>query len=227
MIYLLVVGATLLSAALAAVNGCDPSSITGSGFDVSFYKYPHFGTAFKTDSDYYSTGFKQYGYLSSVSGVTAINYASTSSTGGVTTGSVYGYTLTNSNFTMSLGGYFMASQTGDHTFTMYADDGAYLQFGAGKSCCGNALDDVSDSSFKAEWPYTKTATFSLVKGVYYPIKIVFVNWDGDGGLNVKYTAPDSSVVTEIGSQVYQIQQEYCTTTSTWTGSVTSTITRSA
>ncbi|KAM9894119.1 hypothetical protein OXX79_008910, partial [Metschnikowia pulcherrima] len=217
--------AAFLSVTLAALRGCDPSTISNQGFTVNFYKYPRLGTAFKTESDYYTTGYKQYGFLKTVTGVTALNYATNSASDKAYYGLLYGYNLTVSNFTMSIGGYFLAQQTGDYVFTMYADDGGYLQFGAGTSCCGDALDDVSGDSFKAQWPNTATATFNLQKGVYYPIKIVFVNWSGPGGLNLKYVAPDGTTTTEVGSQVYQVQQ-VCTrtTTRTWTGSQTTTIT---
>ncbi|KAM9912340.1 hypothetical protein OXX69_002654 [Metschnikowia pulcherrima] len=220
--------ATLWGTAFAALNGCDPTSLIDKGFNVDFYRYPLKGTAYKDDPNYYTTGYKQYGHLASISGVTALNYATSSRGSVVEYGTIYGYRITISNFTMSIGGYFLADQTGDYAFTMFSDDGGYLQFGAGATCCGNALEDVSGDTFKAEWPATANAVFNLQAGVYYPIKIVFVNWNGPGGLNIKYTAPDGTVTTEIGSRIYQIEEIcYTTTTSTWTGSQTSTITYSA
>ncbi|KAM9934938.1 hypothetical protein OXX80_005474, partial [Metschnikowia pulcherrima] len=225
--FLALASAIFWGTAFAALNGCNPTTIISRGFDVDFYHYPLKDTAFKDDPDYYTSGYKRYGHLASVSGVTALNYATNSKVSVVDYGTLYGYRLTISNFSMSIGGYFLADQTGDYAFTMKADDGAFFQFGAGETCCGNPLEDVSGETFKAEWPNTANTVFNLQAGVYYPMKIVFVNWNGPGALNIKYTAPDGTVTTEIGSRIFQAEEVcYTTTTRTWTGSQTSTITYS-
>ncbi|GEQ69464.1 hypothetical protein JCM33374_g3136 [Metschnikowia sp. JCM 33374] len=227
MMRIVLIFASLLTLALAELKGCDPSAVLNKGFDVTFYRYPLYGRDFKEDPTFYNGGYKKYGFLKTVTGIETINFSRTSRGGVVVMGNIYGYDISQSNFTMTVGGYFLATQTGDYRFNMYADDGGYLQFGAGQSCCGNAVDDVIGDSFKAEWPATANTIFTLQAGVYYPMKMVFVNWNGPGGLNIRYTAPDGSIVTEMGSQVYQIRS-FCTktTTETWTGSDTRTITRS-
>ncbi|GEQ67635.1 hypothetical protein JCM33374_g1300 [Metschnikowia sp. JCM 33374] len=226
MLGILVAFTTLLSAALADLQGCQPNKILGNGFNVDFYHYPQGNTAFNDDPNYYSTGYKQFGYLGSITGVKRVFFRSNAPTRKVTKGQIYGYGITTSNFSMAIGGYFLAPQTGDYHFNMYGDDGAFLQFGAGSSCCGNALDDVAGASFKAAWPNNADTVFTLEKGIYYPVKIVVVNWDGPGGFNLGYTAPDGTFVDDLAGNVYQIRQ-VCTTTATatWTGSGTQTVTR--
>ncbi|KAM9920730.1 hypothetical protein OXX80_012378, partial [Metschnikowia pulcherrima] len=70
--------ATLWGTAFAALKGCDPTNIIDKGFNVDFYRYPLLGRAYKEDPNYYTTGYKQYGHLASISGVAALNYATNS-----------------------------------------------------------------------------------------------------------------------------------------------------
>ncbi|KAM9894454.1 hypothetical protein OXX79_008697, partial [Metschnikowia pulcherrima] len=225
MIRFLALIVSLSTVVLGALKGCEPSTILGRGFDVKFFRYPLRGEDFRTDPNYFREGYKKYGFLQTVPNVSQINFSTDVPGGQVARGRVYGYDVTISNFTMSIGGYFLATQTGNYTFNMYADDGGFLQIGAGDSCCGEAVEDASGDSFRALWPSTANTQISLEAGVYYPIKIVFVNWNGPSGLELRYVAPDGQVTTDIGSQIYQMRQ-LCTrtTTRTWTGSVTSTFT---
>ncbi|KAM9903105.1 hypothetical protein OXX69_008057, partial [Metschnikowia pulcherrima] len=226
MIQFLVLIVSLWTVALGALKGCEPSTILGNGFDVKFYRYPLRGEAFRTDPNYFREGYKKYGFLKTVPNVSQINYSADVPSGQAVRRRVYGYEVTVSNFTMSIGGYFLANQTGNYTFNMFADDGGFLQIGAGESCCGEAVEDASGDSFRALWPSTANARIALEAGVYYPVKVVYVNWSGPGGFQLRYTAPDGQVTTDMGSQIYQMRQ-LCTrtTTRTWTGSATTTFTR--
>ncbi|GEQ67979.1 hypothetical protein JCM33374_g1645 [Metschnikowia sp. JCM 33374] len=207
------------------VQGCAPTQVVNNGFDVSFYKYPLFSNAFVADPEFYNGHYKDFGYLNTVTGVNKVNFNSASNNGEVSNNTVYGYEITISNFTMAMGGYFLANQTGVHSFEVFADDGVDFQIGAGNSCCGNALEDVTGETFKTVWPQSAITNLTLQAGVYYPMKLIFVNWNGPAGITIQYTGPDGQSVNEIGSQVYQVRQACTkTTTNTWTGLVTSTAT---
>ncbi|GEQ67474.1 hypothetical protein JCM33374_g1139 [Metschnikowia sp. JCM 33374] len=208
------------------LKGCNPTKILGDGFNADFYHYPHGDLSFNNDPQYYRSSYKNFGYLGTASNVKKVNFQADAPYRAVYNGEIYGFGVTTSNFSLAIGGYFLAPQSGDYTFHMYADDGAYLQFGAGDSCCGNALDDVEGQSFKASYPQNANAVFTLQQGVYYPVKIVLVNFDGPGGFSLGYTAPDGTTVDDMGGDVHQLRQ-ICTrtTTATWTGTDTQTVTQ--
>ncbi|KAM9928894.1 hypothetical protein OXX59_001523, partial [Metschnikowia pulcherrima] len=216
--------AAQLMAALAAKAGCLATSVISQGLYVNFYKYPYRSMVYQTDPNFYFSGYKQFGYLHSVGSVTSANVDIWLGRDRVDYSSVYGYSITYTNFTMDLSGWFLADQTGDYTFSLYGDDGASIQFGTVSGCCGRASDVVSGYTLDARYPGSSSATFSLVKGTYYPIKIVYVNWIQRLVLRLTYKDPSGRTVSDIGSHIYQIKQdEICevTTTNYWTGSVTS------
>ncbi|KAM9917645.1 hypothetical protein OXX59_009198, partial [Metschnikowia pulcherrima] len=199
-------------------GGCLASSILSTGAYVNFYKYPYSSPVYKTQPDFYFAGYKQFGYLSSVPSVTAINFNVWLNHKGEDYSTIYGYGLSYTNFAMDVSGWFRADQTGLYTFTLMADDGGSIQFGSVSGCCGKASSLVSGSKLDASYPSASTASFSLVKGVYYPIKIVYVNQLERARFEVSYRDPSGNLVTELGTQLYQIEQsEECAVTTTHYG----------
>ncbi|GEQ72491.1 hypothetical protein JCM33374_g6178 [Metschnikowia sp. JCM 33374] len=197
---------TFLTVALAVwerpvdVNACKSLQITGKGSTVNFYKTPLNDQSFKTDPDFNTTGYQKFGFLKTITGVNDINFSSSE-------GDIYGYRISQSNFSMDITGYFLAPQTGEYHFTMEVDDGAFFWMGAGDSCSGTAIDDVTGQSFKAESLKPMKLIIDLEEGLYYPIKIVCANWHGGAKFDLQYSAPDGTIVKEIASNIYQALKE--------------------
>ncbi|GEQ69878.1 hypothetical protein JCM33374_g3554 [Metschnikowia sp. JCM 33374] len=132
MIHSLFAFATFLSMALAIwerpvnVNACESLQIIGKGPTASFYKTPLNDQSFKTDPDFNSTGYQKFGFLKTITGINDINFSSGSPPGDVTEGDIYGYRITQSNFSMDITGYFFPPQTGKYRFTMEVADGAFF-----------------------------------------------------------------------------------------------------
>ncbi|CDH11790.1 uncharacterized protein ZBAI_03576 [Zygosaccharomyces bailii ISA1307] len=258
-----------------ATAACLPSSSSSSGFTAKFYQYD-FGdeSTFSTNA-YMASGYADRELLNTESGITNILIAygmECDLSDGTTvtpsdpwnfdygqcedgyyidseqTGTVYGYTLDATNFTVELTGYFLAPQTGPYSVQInHVDDGAILDLGTGVAfdCCLQDASPVGNTEFsinaiKPESGQASSATYTvdMVAGYYYPIKIVYTNSQQIGFLYTTITLPDGkSVSNDFSGYVYsfenEIEQPACTVsnpapfvTSTaatpWTGTYTTT-----
>ncbi|KAM9913614.1 hypothetical protein OXX69_001430, partial [Metschnikowia pulcherrima] len=231
--------------ASADTLGCRSSTRLRDGFDVIFYNYPYNTPYFQTH-EYYQGQYSQWGSYATTTGVTTVNFVQkTTNTQRYPwspvvkhlTSPIYGVSVPGpnyQNYAMEMTGWFYASKTGDYSFTQSVDDGGSIQFGQVRGCCGTVSEIVSDYVSDA-WsigqvgPWETHNTFYLVAGVYYPIKMVYVNSLTDTGFSVSYSDPDGIEVEDIGPSVFQISQEdTCITTSTvyWSETFTSSTTAS-
>ncbi|GEQ69388.1 hypothetical protein JCM33374_g3059 [Metschnikowia sp. JCM 33374] len=225
--YYWLVVAFLASVVIADPIGCPATAQTGTGFDVTFYHYPLISTK-KVDPKYNVTTFDWFGYLGSTSGVTQVNFQKPDQ-GDATVAydQVYNFGLTYSNFSMNMTGYFLAPQTGTYTFSFTGDDSISFSVGSSGSCCGSVSENVDGSSAVMSAGEATTFQVNLVAGLYYPTRLLYLNVRGGAQVDVSYTAPDGSQVTEVGPQIYQIAQPkvcYTSTTQYWTGTEISTTT---
>lgn len=217
---------------------CQPLRITGTGFDVNYYGYDLL-TDVGWSAGYFSGGYKDNGYLGSIQGVININFNLPNvEQNVVVNGLIYGYDVPVSNFSMDLTGYFQAPATGTYTFSIYADDGVGIQFGNGIYCCDDVEGALGNTSFVINpvrgaggSPPANTNSFSvqLQAGAYYPMKLVFFDWNGPLQLRVNYIDPLGAQVLAFNNVVQaEYPNEACyvrTTTTQWTGSFTLTSTQ--
>ncbi|KAM9918938.1 hypothetical protein OXX59_008301 [Metschnikowia pulcherrima] len=230
--------ATALVGVVSATSGCTPTAVGQSGFDGRFYSYG-LNDLVGWDKDFFSSLYKTT-LLHTVTGITDINFQYYDQPNAVPLyDNLFGYYTTYSNYTLELSGFYKAPVSGTFNFRLAADNGASLQFGSGQSCCDDASESVTgDFSINTLGPYggggntdinVNQASFSLTKGVYYPVKIVMFNWTGNTGLNLIVTDPVGNIVRNFGSQVFQATFDtkcYTTSTSVWGNTFTSTTTQS-
>ncbi|KAM9907479.1 hypothetical protein OXX69_006418, partial [Metschnikowia pulcherrima] len=230
--------AAALVGVVSAATGCTPTTVGKNGFDARFYQYT-LNDDVGWENDFFSSLYKTT-LMNTVRGVTSINFQYSNQPNWVPINNhIYGYYTSISNFALELSGFYKAPVSGTFTFRLAADNGASLQFGSGQSCCDDASGSVTgDFSINTLGPYggggntavnVNQASFSLTKGVYYPVKIVMFNWMGNTGLNLQVTDPSGNKISDFGSQVFQATFKnskcYTTVTSVWTNTFTSTTTQ--
>ncbi|GMM36643.1 hypothetical protein DASC09_039680 [Saccharomycopsis crataegensis] len=191
-------------------SGCAfTSSATGNGFLARFYNYT-LGAAYS--KTYLESGYATYGKsLGSVSGVTSVNFQYSGLTNGPLTRTIYGKSITVTNFTLMLTGYFYASESGYYKFSLTNSDDAALFYAASASafdCCGSTslsssanLDDVSIYTY-----YTGPNGYRqiyLEKGYFYPVRLAYLNMQGNLNLNFGVTYPSGAYVNSFSGIVYQ------------------------
>ncbi|EGV59915.1 hypothetical protein CANTEDRAFT_112050, partial [Yamadazyma tenuis ATCC 10573] len=145
---------------------------------------------------------------------------------------LYGHDVTTDHFGLRLTGYLYAETTGDYTISItFADDAASLSIGAGVAmeCCGSSQFPTAVTEYAhwyAEGESTSVAkTVHLTAGVYYPIKVVFMNVVSGAHFNMSVTYPDgTNHTTDIDWYSSTNNSTSCpystTTTNIWTGSDT-------
>ncbi|GEQ72483.1 hypothetical protein JCM33374_g6170 [Metschnikowia sp. JCM 33374] len=151
-------------------NGCDSLEFTGTGADVSFYKYPY------GDMSYIRTPVSTLAHtkvwILGLHGVKALNYVYEHTAGYLNpgpTGEIYGYEITF-QFYHGYFGYFLAKKM--YNF-IAGEDGTLLRLGTGRSCSGDALVDAMETH-TLHCNHEKS-NLQPQAGVYYPIKFVHVH----------------------------------------------------
>ncbi|GMM55126.1 hypothetical protein DAKH74_017420 [Maudiozyma humilis] len=237
-----------------ATEGCRPLTQGTKGFDLSLYHYPFSdmtaGAGKCYSNDYQTTEYQQGGYATFGGGLfgTAegiedlsldikLNSHCRPVKGDLPSNYNYAEQIDVSNFTMLLTGYFMPQETGKYTFTLYADDLAYMSFGAGNAfdCCGME-ESVSDPEafdliviWKSNDNYSGQVSYTLEGGVYYPLRILFANRDYHSFLKLTFEDPNGNVYTDFTNHIFQFPDEAdgCPnnikeTTTVWSETYTST-----
>ncbi|KAJ9568591.1 hypothetical protein LTX96_0005062, partial [Nakaseomyces glabratus] len=110
----------------------------------------------------------------------------------------YLQSITTTNFTMVLHGYFVPKQSGKYTFEFKADDALLLNLGAGNafSCCDYNNSQYNQGEYLAYAIWSKnnqTATLYLEKGIYYPIRVFYHNRCCGAYMDVVYYFNDSPI----------------------------------
>ena len=221
---------------------------------MSLYGYGYYnpaaGPGWCFSSEYEKYDYQHGGYLTysggkfgSATGITDVSLAiyppelCTPHVGTLPSNFNYNEEFTISNFTMLLTGYFRPEMSGNYTFTLKADDLAYLSFGAGNAfdCCGET-ESVSDPGgfdlivvWRAADDMSGTVTYDLQAGVYYPLRLLYANRDYYGVLSLTFQDPNGVVHNDFTDHIYQFPDEALgcaneiqTTTNVWTGTYTTT-----
>ncbi|GME77432.1 unnamed protein product [Ambrosiozyma monospora] len=196
------------SASSGVPSACDFNLVKlSSGFKATFYDYELDSKSAVEVESFYESGYQTYGVLTSVSGVTDVTIDSQESSKGSIEGTVYGQTVSISNFVVELTGYFRASTSGTYTFTLSnIDDGAGLFIGsAAFDCCESGTGSTASGSplvftYKPSDSSASTVSGSvyLESGSLYPIKIVYVNVHQKASLNVDVSVSGGEGIT-LGS----------------------------
>ncbi|XDT08476.1 Hypothetical protein J6892_00970 [Nakaseomyces glabratus] len=110
----------------------------------------------------------------------------------------YLQSITTTNFTMVLHGYFVPKQSGKYTFEFKADDALLLNLGSGNafSCCDYNNSQYNQGEYLAYAIWSKnnqTATLYLEKGIYYPIRVFYHNRCCGAYMDVVYYFNDSPI----------------------------------
>ncbi|KAH7615345.1 hypothetical protein J7292_00005 [Nakaseomyces glabratus] len=186
--------------------GCSPQvKKTQPGLAVKLYSYGHPvpGCSYITYQypDFPRSGYKKERKLADITGVNGKididlkpNDPCRVLTGHLPSNYNYPDTLTYTNFTMILYGYFQPKVTGYHTFNLEADDLLFMNLGAGNAfdCCKaeSTLDNFGNYQSYSLWgsDYAKAnITVFLVSGVYYPIRLFYVNRDNNAVIDFSFT----------------------------------------
>ncbi|KTB27025.1 Flocculation protein FLO1, partial [Nakaseomyces glabratus] len=186
--------------------GCSPQVLkTQPGLAVKLYSYGHPvpGCSYITYQypDFPRSGYKKERKLADITGVNGKididlkpNDPCRVLTGHLPSNYNYPDTLTYTNFTMILYGYFQPKVTGYHTFNLEADDLLFMNLGAGNAfdCCKaeSTLDNFGSFQSYSLWgsDYAKAnITVFLVSGVYYPIRLFYVNRDNNAVIDFSFT----------------------------------------
>lgn len=179
--------------------GCDvPTASLKNGFDVRLFSYPLSGTQFGTRSFYYSeyTSIAMIGSNQVYNTVPSISYRHKTETVIEQWGISFVTFPLLAEFTM----YFKTDITGFHSFIFnLIDDGSMVFLGNGAfACCDNV--DISGVQPDSEilWAYkesiatdpdTESIDVYLEAGIYYPMRIVYVNIVHDAQMNFEMKNP--------------------------------------
>ncbi|QEU61153.1 hypothetical protein KDRO_E00240 [Kluyveromyces lactis] len=215
-----------------AIDGCDVTDrFTFRGFVADYYHYPlnytgNFCYDFDdtyTSIEYRYGGYETYGggYIGSSYNINDLTFTMktvqtdlcyTPMYGTLPEAFNYPETITLSNFTMLLSGYFYAPKSGEYQFKLNrADDFAYITMGNGSTfeCCQEPDTDSNPAAFEliTELEAASNATVTLKAGIFYPLQILFVNKWGNLGLNFQFVDADGVPHRTFDRYVYYFPEE--------------------
>ena len=254
MLSALLLFSTYFISTASAAEGCRPLTQGTKGFDLSLYHYPFkdmtAGSGSCYSNDYQTEEYQQGGYATFGGGLfgTAegiedlsldikLNSHCKPVKGDLPSNYNYPDQIDVSNYTMLLTGYFMPQETGKYTFTLYADDLAYMSFGAGNAfdCCGMEASVTDPEAFdlivlwKSNNDYSGKVSYNLEGNVYYPLRILFANRDYHSFLKLTFEDPNGNVFSDFTNHIFQFPDEadgcpnnIIETTTVWSESYTST-----
>lgn len=199
--------------ALAGVSpsACDPTGKASKGATVKFYGYPLLDKVSYNQQDFLLGGYQNNGLITTLNGVTSINYDSGWPNPKVPYNTP-GISVTN--FTMEVTGYFLAPQTGVYQTQVEGDDSVTLFIGAGQAfdCCAQTVPFKADTfistnvgSAGAGLVPTTHETY-MQKGLYYSIKLVYINYMERAALNLAMKLPDGSSLAEVGPYLHSYEK---------------------
>lgn len=238
------------------ILGCiPPQGSLAKGFTVSYYHYPMIpnpnsagcyliNSVFQTD-EYQHGGYETLGggLIGRSNGVTNLTYYSPSTcspgcckvqVGNVPPNYNYDSQVALGNLTMLLTGYFLPPKSGNYKFNVdYVDDVTYMNIGAGKAfgCChiNSTVSNPGPFDLTLTYPDSKnSATVNLLEGLYYPVRILYINRYDTGKLLMSFEDPDGVIHQTFDDYVFmapdgdECPAPVATTTIPWTFQSTTT-----
>lgn len=215
-----------------------PTSDAESGLYAAFFPYVYGDSDSLRDIKFMTKGYKDLEKITSVSEVVDFELDIDQTSSATATNLIYGKSISQ-NFLVELKGYFLAPESTDYTFKLSADDGAILQLGSGMAfpCC-DLSGDGSQNEYETMHvikdgdgdPGSETRVFTVKKGVYYPLRIVYANMGGPVYFSVSVSTPNSAKVP-LSKYLYSLRDKWngcpafiTTVTTPWSGSTYSTTT---
>ncbi|CAK7914792.1 hypothetical protein CAAN4_F18096 [[Candida] anglica] len=176
---LLFIGTAVASgiSSFSVPEGCKPVTPVNPGLNAVFYDYPFNNLDLDSDMEYMSSGYKvnnpPVAYAYNVTDLKIDYYMQQYVETDIQ--NVYGADVNVAHFLVELTGYFYATETGNYTFQVYADDGMLFRIGSGMAftCCNT--EDLGNTGGMLSFGMSNNPTFYLKAGQYYPIAITYAN----------------------------------------------------
>ncbi|KAM9909813.1 hypothetical protein OXX69_005083 [Metschnikowia pulcherrima] len=206
---------------------CLPAKLVGNGFVTKFYDY-ELSSNSGWEPDFFKSEYRT-NLFGTKKGISNIDF---DHKGPWDIRSVYefiyGQRTKYTNFATEYTGYFFAQDSGKYSFTLAANAGASLQFGSNGICCDDVLCSVTEDSTytlttskDGSSVSSKSVSFDLIKNLYYPMKLVYFNTQGDSSLSLKMKNPYGDVISDFSDYVWQVTFKgsicYTTVYGLWSG----------
>ncbi|KAM9908467.1 hypothetical protein OXX79_000358, partial [Metschnikowia pulcherrima] len=201
---------TFIGAESSELIGCLPEKLVGVGFVTKFYDYELSSKA-GWEPDFFKSGYRT-NLFGTKKGIYNIDFEHEGPWDIRSVyESIYGQRTKYTNFVTEYTGYFFAKESGKYTFSLTADSGASLQLGSNGICCDDVLCSVTeDSSYALTTSKdgsrisSKFVSFDLKKNLYYPMKLVYFNSQGDSSLSLRMKSPYGDVFSDFSDYVWQV-----------------------
>ena len=206
-IFILLVFTTLSKLSFANILPMLPCTFPRTGARAKFYEYPLNDTESYYDGGFLVSGYTNNIYLGEVTGVKNISWDSG------WPAVVYPYGFKNvpiTNFLVAITAYYHASQTGYFSMSLNADNFAAVYLGKNPVDFYCSLHEYTFTTqellFTNNGSETATEKIYMKKGLFYPIKIIYVNSMERGILSVDMIKPDGSVEAGITENLYVMEE---------------------
>ncbi|GEQ69668.1 hypothetical protein JCM33374_g3342 [Metschnikowia sp. JCM 33374] len=201
-----------------AMTVCTPEAMGPRGFVGKVYVY-QLNSSVGWSRNFFNWRYSLCTRLDGLYDVTTLKFHIAQPSDRTIYNNVYNYRTSTSNYALDLKGFYRAATTGNYTFRISGENGAYINIGSGITCCEGSPERVAgDFSFdnlvhggpgnNTIMP-VKEGSISLTEGVSYPLKIVMFNWSGDTSFNLEVIDPSGNMIPDFGSQVFQATFQKC------------------
>ncbi|KAF8005571.1 hypothetical protein HF325_001028 [Metschnikowia pulcherrima] len=187
------------------------------GFNIDEYKYSVGGKQ-GWEQDYFTsprTGEK----TQSLKNIDSINYDSEHPENRKYS-SRYGSRPKSTGFEAEMSAHFKAPTSGTYSFELTGDDGAYMSIGLAEIPCGRrgrgfrsifemtALTKAPRyNAFQKTGPVTSRGLVTLLRDMYYPVKVITFNLRDSYSLQLSVTDPLGLKIPDFGNLVFQARDE--------------------
>ncbi|KAM9925307.1 hypothetical protein OXX59_003960 [Metschnikowia pulcherrima] len=187
------------------------------GFNIDEYKYSVGGKQ-GWEPDYFTsprTGEK----TQSLKNIDFINYDSQHPENRKYS-SRYGSRPKGTGFEAEMSAHFKAPTSGTYSFELTGDDGAYMSIGSAEIPCGRrgrgfrsifemtALTKAPRyTAFQKTGPVTSRGSVTLLRDMYYPVKVITFNSRDSYSLRLSVTDPSGLKIPDFGNLVFQARDE--------------------
>lgn len=208
-------GATKVASGTGCTIAPQATNALNEGFRVKLYDYPLWDWIdFDCDkwvANSYTTG----DIYSTIYGVNAPNFSFEFDLGKKLSTTLFGVEIKYNHFLAEYTGYFLAPEDGMYTLEIdEMDDGAMVWFGeeSAFNCCGPQLGIPNDSHlnhlFRAtnRWGndenHLDKGFLFLKKGIYYPMRVVYMNVGESAVFHMKMTTPSGIEMESFEGYIY-------------------------
>ncbi|KAM9892754.1 hypothetical protein OXX79_009813, partial [Metschnikowia pulcherrima] len=132
----------------------------------------------------------------------------------------YGSRPKGTGFEAEMSAHFKAPTSGTYSFELTGDDGAYMSIGSAEIPCGSrgrgfrsifemtALTKAPRyTAFQKTGPVTSRGSVTLLRDMYYPVKVITFNSRDSYSLQLSVTDPSGLKIPDFGNLVFQARDE--------------------